>query len=204
MLYCSRKNRGFTLVEFIVSISIVVVILTVVVSNQSKYTDGAALANLADEVGLSLSQAQAYGIGVSSLGSSEFVGTYGLAFSLLAGNGANDSYVFFVDKDNSKHYGNSWSCPEDSECLNKFNISRGDIIDSICVVKTSGQDDCNIGRVDISFTRPSTEAYMVFFNSGGQSYNPGPGMKGARVIFRSPGGATRSVIVFRTGQISVQ
>lgn len=198
---------GFTLVELLVSLAIVSGILAIVVSNQSTYTDGAALVSLADEINSSISQAQAYGIGVKefSPGTGEFSASYGLSFSLLS-SGSNIAYLSFADRDDDKIYGGDWSCPIGgaSECLGKIDISRGNYIESLCVVRTSGADICNnVGRADISFARPNTETQIRFFNNVGNPFSPG-NIKGARVVLQSPGGLTRSVTVYSTGQVSVQ
>ena len=204
MLYRSKKSLGFTLIELLVSISIVSVILTVVVLNQSTYTDGAALTNLADEISSTISQAQAYGIGVKevSAGSSEFNASYGLAFSLL-GSGSNTAYIYFADLNGNKIYTGNWSC-DTAECLSKVNITRGNVIADICVIKTSGSDQCNSAeRADVSFARPNTEAQIKLFNNGGQPLNES-NLKGIRIELKSPRGLTRSVTVYTTGQISTQ
>ncbi len=207
MLRYSKYSRGFTILELLVSIGIVVAILTVVVSNQSKYTEGAALSNLADEIGLTISQAQAYGIGVRefSPGSNDFSASYGLTFSLL-GSGSNSAYLSFADRNGNKIYDGNWSCPVGgvSECLEKINISRGNYIESVCVVRTSGSDQCTeASRVDMSFLRPNTETQLTFFNNGGNVFSPA-NLKGVRIVLKSPSGLTRSVIVYQTGQVSVQ
>jgi|SRR3989344_1741859 len=211
MLYKFRDRRGFSLIEFLVSISIVTIILTVVISNQSTYTSGIALTNLADEVASSLSQAQSYGVGVREVivGSSEFSAAYGLTFSLL-GSGANDAYLYFADRDipgepGYKIYNGDWSCPTggSSECLAKNIISRGNYIFDLCATRSSGGDQCNMGRIDITFTRPKTEAQFSFLNNGGNPVNP-PNVTGAKIIFKSPNGATKSTTVYTTGQITVQ
>src|SRR3989344_1854050 len=206
MSHYFRNNRAFTLIELLVTITIVTVILTIVVLNQSTYTDTAALSNLADEIGLTVSQAQAYGIGVKefSPGTSNFSASYGLTFSLLS-TGSNKAYLSFADRDGNYIYGGDWSCPVGgaSECLSKSDISRGNYIESICIVRTAGADLCDVGRADIVFARPSTEDQTVFFNNGGQQYSPA-NIKGARIVLKSPHGSTRSVVVYETGQISVQ
>ena len=202
----SRNTQGFTLIELLITMSIAMVILTVVVLNQSKYTNENALSNLADQIGLTISQAQAYGVGVKevSAGSSEFSASYGLSLSLL-GSGSNTAYLFFADRNGDNIYGGDWTCPVGgvSECLEKFNISRGNYIQSLCVVYVSGADLCTVGRLDISFVRPSTEAQLRFFDVGGNAFAPA-NLKGARVVVQSPAGSTRSVVIYGTGQVSIQ
>jgi len=209
MSHYSKHSFGFTLVELMVSIAIVTVILTVIISNQSTYTDTAALAGLADEISLTISQAQVYSIGVKELstGSQVFSSSYGLSFSLLSGNsGSNVDYIYFADRNGDLVYSGDWLCatggPSD-ECLSKTNITRGNLIQSMCVVLVSGPDVCDVGRVDISFVRPDTEAQIKLFDLNGVAYPP-TSMKGAKIMLVSPKGATRSVSVFSTGQISEQ
>jgi len=202
----SQSERGFTLMELLVSISIVTVILTFVVMNQSTYNDTNALSNLSYQISSDIAQARAYGIGVKELspGSSEFTASYGLTFSLLS-SGDDKAYLSFADRNDNSIYDGNWSCPTggSSECLEKTDITRNNYMDSLCVVRSSGSDICNVGRVDITFVRPSTEAQIEFFNNGGESFNPS-GMIGAKIILNGPDSLTRSVIVYSTGQISVQ
>jgi len=202
MSHYFRNNSGFTLIELLVSIGIISTILTVVVLNQSTYTDSAALTNLADEISSTISQAQVYGIAVKevSTGSNTFNASYGLAFSLLPSD-SNKAYVYFADLDANAIYTGSWSCAT-AECLKKIDISRGNFIDKICIVKTSGSDQCNsASRTDISFARPNTEAQIKLFNNGGQPLNE-PNLKGVRIELKSPRGLVRSVTVYTTGQVS--
>ena len=198
-------NKGFTLPELLVSITIMLLILTVIVRSQSGYTDTLALTNSVDEIGLALSQAQAYGIAVRELtpGSSDFSASYGLAFSLLGPN-TNDAYISFADRNGNKIYDGDWSCPTGpgAECQVKNLISRNNRISSLCSVSSSGGDNCSVARVDVNFTRPNTQSRIAFFNNGGVQFNPGNSI-GARITLRSPAGVTRSVIIYQNGQISV-
>lgn len=202
-----KDSAGFSLIEFIVSIGIVLVILSIVVSNQSTYTDGIALSNLADEISSTISQAQTYGVGVRELTPGIFSAAYGLTFSLRSfPSGSNKDYIYFADKiPKNGIYDGDWSCPtgDSSECLLKTPILQNNIISDICVVRSVGADQCSVGRVDVSFTRPTPEPRLLFFNQGGESLNL-PNTIGARIELRSPAGAERSVTVYNTGQITAQ
>ncbi|MFZ2763837.1 MAG: type II secretion system protein, partial [Minisyncoccia bacterium] len=213
MFHHSRKNfglpagpvAGFTIVELLVSIGIISVILSVVLSSQSTYTEGVALSNLADEIGLTLSQKQAYGIGVREIlpGSSDFSVSYGLTFSLLD-SGSNTAYLSFADKNENNFYDGTWSCPVGgtSECLGKTDISRGNHIDSLCVIRLSEEDFCDVGRIDISFNRPSTESQIIFFDTGGNPLDLSDSI-GARILLKSPNDLDQTVTIYNTGQISI-
>lgn len=205
--YFKDYKKGFSLIELIVSLGVVLTILSVIVFNQSKYLDSAALSNLAQELGSNVFQTQAYGIAVKELtpGSSNFSTAYGVAVSILS-SGSPANYLLYADRNANKFYDGSWVCNTGgtSECLEKVELDRGNFIDSICAVRVSGADQCsNIGRVDISFVRPNTEAELTFFNTSGQLYIP-PNLKGVKIILKSPAGLTRSVTVYTSGQVSVE
>ncbi|MEX0919320.1 MAG: prepilin-type N-terminal cleavage/methylation domain-containing protein [Parcubacteria group bacterium] len=199
--------KGFTLTELVVTISIVVVILTIVVSGQSTYTDHASVVNLADEIGLTLAEAQAYGVGVRELtpGSEEFSAAFGLAFNIIDEE-VSTSYIFFADRNDNNRYDGGWSCPDTGECdeyLYQRVILGGSSISSLCIVRENDTEMCNVSRVDVVFVRPSTNARITFYNLGGDVSEP-DNAKGAKITLSSPRGTERDVVVYNTGQISVQ
>jgi len=194
----------------LVSLGIITLIATVVLSNQSKYTEGTHLTNQADEIGLQLSQAQIYGISVRefSPGSEEFDVSYGLSFN-ISSTGSNDAYIYFADRDSDNRYDSGWACPTDSnsECISKMFLTKGNTIavDGLCYVRTNNREQCNLGRIDISFLRPKTEAIIQVFNVAGNYMDPQPdNIVGAKINLISPNGLPRSIVVYKSGQISVQ
>ena len=206
----SRRRDGFTLLELLVSITIVTVILTVVILSQSKYTDGAALANLADDISARLSQAQAYGIGVVQLsyGVTDFSFSYGLTFNITS-SGSNMAYLYFADQNSNGIYDGNWSCAPQpnarpSECIEKVDITRGNYIESMCVIKSDGSPCIpgQVGRVDIHFNRPNTEANISIFGITGTLMNSSTDV-GVKIALKSPGGLSKTIVVYETGQISV-
>ncbi len=198
---------GFSLTELLVTLSIVGILMTILVSSQSGYTDAAGVAAVADDISINVSQAQAYGIAVRDrvAGSSNFTGSYGLTLSILA-TGSNKAYLAFGDLDGDFLYDGDWTCAIGSgfECLGKTLIPQGHYIEALCVIPNSGADVCNTtGRIDISFLRPDTDAHLIFFNMAGSPFIPS-GARGVRIMLKSPKGVSKSVAVYYNGQVSSQ
>ncbi len=209
ILQTNKKTPGFTLVEFLVSISIGLVILVGVVIGQSAFNDKAALKAVVNEISLSLRQAQIYGISVkeNTAGTNDFTGSYGLSFHAAYPS----TYVYFIDKQAPllTYDGSSFTtCANtgSTECLAINTISRGNkLVNPMCRIPTNGGAEvCDIGRADITFGRPSTDARIVYYSNTDGSIVSSTGYKGLRIKFTSPGGAIKSVVVYTTGQISVQ
>ncbi len=190
-------NKGFTLIELMVSIAIMVVITTVVVLNQSKLSEDIGLKNAVQDVSLSMRQAQVYGISVRETepGSNNFQYGYGLDFDITHPN----QYLSFYDKNLNGIYGGGWDCAG-PECLDVTDLMNNTSIKSICSMLSLSPltYDCSASRVDIIFRRPSTQA-LISFNGAGIAP-----VLGAKVVFQSETGKTRSLIVFASGNIVVE
>ena len=197
------------MVELIVSIAIMTVILTVVVSSQTNYTSGSSLSQAADDISLSLRQAQVYGISVNQLSGSFDTG-YGIEFRTDS-NGSNNAYILFADKKdiNGNYnylYDNNWNCDatdKTGECLQKTIFSNGNIIKEMCYIPISGGEEspCSVARADISFLRPLTDAHITLYTNVGFLLT---NVKGVRIRLRALDNTTKSIVVYTTGQISVQ
>ena len=177
-------NKGFTLVELLVSISIFTVITTMAVYNHSQFNGSVLLTNLAYEVGLSIHQAQFYGISVRQNAATAFDSGYGIHFDPASPT----SYILFEDKAG----GVSHARDAGDLDLQVFAISKGNKINKVCVNGTCGQL-----AVDITFLRPNPDAY---FTQGGSGSLIGGKVD---VCVKSPQGTARRVTVESTGQISI-
>lgn len=184
------------------------VILGTVIGGQAKYTDAAALKGLVNDVSLDVRQAQIYGISIreKSTGTQDFTGSYGLSFH----TGYPSSYVKFIDKAAPSGTYDAMSFASCAgfgsiECLGIIPITRGNtLVNPMCRIATSGAESCDVGRADIVFARPSTAAKIAFFSNADGSQYSSSGHIGLRIKFTSPKGITKSVVVYTSGQISVQ
>lgn len=217
--FLARRDKGFSSIELMVSIFIMVAISTVVFMNQKQFGAGAALRNIVNNLSLSLRQAQIYGISVKEFqtGShqaytiSSFTAGYGVYV-----NTASDpaSYINFTDRQRTVGasviapdglYSSSVSCPPagtgspPSECIDKVLLTGGHTITALCTIRV-GVEDCSNTRVDITFKRPAVEAKIIF--NGDETGSSG--LNVACIEVSSPEGKKNAVVVYTTGQISVR
>jgi len=180
--------KAFTLVELLVSIAIFTTITTIAVVNNSQFNSSVLLTNLAYEIGLSIRQAQVYGITVkqSSTNTAKFDSGYGIHFDLTADN---KSYKLFEDY---KAPGGSVDRTYGSGDIDIeiFRIQKGNYISGIYL------DSVSQTNVDITFIRPNPEASIKY---SGSAILYGK----AEICVKSPQGPARMVTVESTGQISV-
>ncbi len=199
--------KGFTLLELLVSIGIIGLITAVVVFNQKDFSDQVSLSNVANEIDLQIREAQVYGTSVREY-SGSFSNAYGVSFNIGNNGSSNSSFISFVDNQSvNGFYDSPGSCSpgSTSECLGRINLLRGNTITKICADKTGNPPSCspaNIGRVDITFLRPSPEAKIFFFNPGGNPFIPN--YDSVSIELTSPKGKKMNVKVYTSGQIAVQ
>ncbi|MEK7607723.1 MAG: prepilin-type N-terminal cleavage/methylation domain-containing protein [Patescibacteria group bacterium] len=184
-------SLGFTLVELLVSISIFTIITTIAVMNHAQFNSSILLTNLAYEIGLSIRQAQVYGITVkqSTTDSSKFDSGYGIHFDLSQVGGSGTTYKLFEDVNVGGLVDHVYSNVTDED-IEMFRIQKGNSISGIYV----NGDEASQPVVDISFIRPNPEAYIMV---SGTRYSK------AEICIKSPQGTKRKVVVEISGQISV-
>lgn len=189
--FLSNKTRaGFTLVELMVSISILAVISTIVFVNHTSFRNSISLTNLAYDIALSVREAQSYGL--NSRGDQ---GGFGFGYGVRFLSGNQTEYVTFVDLDGNKRTG-------PGEVLERHTLQEGNRITQICVNVIQGPslgEQCssvyNSVNVYITYKRPNPEP--VFIGSNGYSDS-------ATITISSPDGKTRDVFINQAGQITVQ
>ncbi len=193
------SNKGFTVVELLVVISIFTVITTALVIQQSNWNDKLQLNSKLYDLALLVRQAQIYSLGVrqDTLASGDnFNLGYGIHFE--ASN--NSSYIFFSDKNQNQKY-------DIGEDIQTYNLTNGITIDRFCgylgnsSTERCGPDAGNIETLDISFYRPEPKAIITLLNNGGNtssSVNPP-----AIIYLKTSEGTLASVRVETNGQISI-
>lgn len=212
---------GFTLIELMVVLGIVVLMSLIILVSSSRFNSAILLRSLAYQVGLSIREAQLYGVAVRkapALGDcaigpdSVFCASFGVHFPTPP----STRYVLFPDINNNAAY-------DDTDANGKLHVTEtftaqyGFTISNICV-PGSGSIQCStscpsplpptvtacavpttpaITSLDIAFRRPNPDA-VISVNG-----NPATRYAGALIEVSAPGGAKRSISVSLTGQIVI-
>jgi prepilin-type N-terminal cleavage/methylation domain-containing protein len=195
-------QSGFTLIEVLVSISIVSVIMLVTLWNYGTFLDNLALSAAGQEIATAIRQAQVYGLSVKevSVGGGQFNYAYGVHFDM------NDPshYIIFVDKNTvpNKIYDAGAGCGSgigNTECIEQGTLENGVTVSSV------GHHSCsssNIRIMDITFLRPNPDAVINSTDSGGSILCAS--QFDGEITLTSPNGNTEVITVQSTGQISLQ
>lgn len=245
-----RKAGGFTLIELMVTLAIFVMMTTVVLGNYPKFNNKIALEMLAQNMALSIREAQVYGISVraTNVNSSKLSPSYGMHFigptytSFAQTSGQNKrQYVLFSDGNgNKKFWENGFgyepgfveeqlTCTDPTnpanECVQVFNITGQSQVGLICTnlmqnltANSNGQytindpgthklQDCMadpVTHAEVLFQRPNPEAEITAFHSTSLTTQTSVNDIEIFVHSTSKAGQDRMIVIWSTGQISVQ
>lgn len=196
MNFFSKKkyaNKGFTLVELLVTMGIFTLLTSMTVANYRSVDNTLLLNALANKVALSVRQAQISGTATRQdvTGTGTFTNGYGINFT-------NNStrYIYFIDRGlpGNKRY-------DSGELLETYNLGGGFAITDICVNEKTGTPSCGLSRVDVTFIRPNPDATIqIEGNECGTEHH----CSDAEISFESLSGSVRKVVIWVTGQISIE
>jgi prepilin-type N-terminal cleavage/methylation domain-containing protein len=228
------STRGFTLYELLISFAIISIIAGIVLYNHRRFETDIEVTNLAYRMAVEIRQAQVYGISVRQHAGAGLLGfdvAYGVhfetdvndSFILFADGDGNGLYNPAVSE-------GSTDCPTDAgtECVEKFSIGRNNKIIGWCGILWSNTADvtqqCFVPNsqtdykfFDIKFKRPNPDAIFSWYKG---SYDEGStssafnracsdggvdkACNGYAICLESPQGRRKRVVVYETGQISVE
>jgi prepilin-type N-terminal cleavage/methylation domain-containing protein len=159
------KNRGFSLVELLVVVSIFVIITSVVLFNQNKFSSDISNSNAAYAVALQIRQAQVYGTLVNSNQNANFSSSYGVHLTRNASGGV-DNIVLFVDSNSNYTYDSG------EPIVNTYTPPEGNMITDVCVYPNPDShvngkcfSDQSINTADIVFKRPDPDAIINAYST---------------------------------------
>ncbi len=203
----SKKNqRGFTLIELIVSIFIITLVSGVIIFQYTKFDGQLLLKNLAFEVALSVRDAQQRGVTAQDTKVGATTYAYGVHFT----HAAPTQYIIFRDANNDRTY-------DAGEAVSTFTMSRGNSIKPLPSPLSSGRgglcagdrdsggifnrEECWISTLDVMFVRPNPDA---FFARTGTLPSPVGTISEVEItLINSRNTIERSVRITNTGQVSV-
>lgn len=194
-------QKGFTLIEMNIVVTIVVLISAVVLFGYREFSDRLSLSSAAQEIAIAIRESQAYGVSVRETGSGtqDFDNAYGIYFDI-----SNPTvYYLYADLNNDQKYDHTNDCV--GECISKQQIRNGIYVSQVCGTPFNGASSCPVNPsvigINISFLRPNPDAKIRFTNPGYAFF--GGLYKTGGIVLRSPLGNTVTINVENTGQISV-
>lgn len=185
-----RVQRGFTLIEMLVTISIILMVTSAVLLKQTSFTSITLLKSQALELSLDIRSAQQYGVSALADRPDSTV-AYGVYFDAQEPG----QYQLFLDANQNSLY-------DPGEELGVANILDDRFfLKEICI-----QGDCSSTRAaSVAFQRPNFDAVIGNTNHSGADYRLHGRTKVDIVLApKVDTNMTRAVTVYQTGQISMQ
>ncbi|MBU2104034.1 type II secretion system GspH family protein [Patescibacteria group bacterium] len=212
-----KLSRGFTLVEMLVVLAIIVIVTGIAINGQSSFNKTVILTDTAYTLAFSIREAQSLGLSSRYFGGFQNAG-YGVHFS----SGSLTSYILFADT-NPGIPGSSQGgiCPGHtvasgpearpgnctyelpSEGVRTSTFNRGFKISKFCgfdrALNSTRCSDTNLDSLNIVYLRPNTQSIITGKRSGAPM-----SLENATIYVASPdGGTERCVSVSKVGQVSV-
>ncbi|MFZ2167558.1 MAG: type II secretion system protein [Minisyncoccia bacterium] len=208
-------HRGFSLIELMVVLAIIITITGVVLTNQSSFNKSLILANTAYDVALSVRNAQTFGLSSRVISTATNVG-YGVNFDRATPN----KFTLFTDtyplpgavsnchpvSDPTAPNARPGDCAYESnqsEKVTEYVLGNNITITDICAYSSSSwscssSNGGNLSTLDIVFARPNSDAFM----SKNGVYSSSFPVTAACIVLSSAQGGARYVAVGLSGQIT--
>ena len=209
-------NRGFTVIELVVSIGIFAIMTALVVAKYGNFNQSTFLTDTAYDLALALHTAQNYGLSVKNVNGADnpFGLPYGIDFTTSASGfscgsvtASNKRIVLFADADPATPDGvcGASGSPNDLS-VTSYALTRGATIapytgvagNGLCAGSGSGCSFYAVNRLDVTYTRPNPEAKICVNGSNSPCYSY------AEISIIGTDGSVRTVAVRQNGQISVK
>jgi len=189
-----KNNKGFTIVELIVSIGIFAFMTALLLAKYGNFNQGVLLNNLAYDIALTIRNAQSYGLNVKSASrsSNEFLYPYGVYFDTSTGK--DTSFIFFTDRNSDGLYTESSNPATKDLIISKTSITRGS---KISTIYRDNNTNNSLTSLNITFKRPDPNAIIKANGATGTLY------PNAQIRVMAIDGTYRDINVSSVGQISV-
>lgn len=192
------KNRAFTLIEAVISVGIIVLVMAAILASYPKFTDSMSLHKAVQLLASNVRRAQVYGVSVKGTGESlpTFPG-YGVSFDL---NSSTNNYNLFADLNGDSYYGDV------SELVARYAVEGNSFIYQLRAEdERSGNCTDNltggVKRIDVIFKRPAPDIFLYAYDASNNKSSP---CNDVAIVLRSPRGGEKTLVIWRSGQISVK
>ncbi len=200
--------EGFTLLEMLVVLAIIMVVTLVAITSQNSFNKTLILSNTAFDIALSIRSAAAYGLGSRgvSLGTANANAPYGLNFV----TNTPTSYTLFADTMPNACAGQLPNCrigngvytASSDIRIESYSLNNGIRVSDMCVVSGSTKLCANSGQgigitsLDITFSRPNSDPIITANGASSPIYSS------ACIALTSPQGGFRYISVGTSGTIA--
>jgi len=184
-----KTTGGFSLIELIVTISLMTLITGIVMVKYSSFNNTVVLKSQAYEMALDIREAQVFG--VSTQGNA---GTYREAFGIYIDLNTPNQYLLFQDAVTS-----NFRYDSGEQVGELYTIDSRFVILSICTTVGAAAPNCLATNTSVSFKRPDFDAKISTTPSV-----TSPDRIDIQIAVANDTSTVRTVTVFPSGQISVQ
>ena len=204
----SNCRAGFTLVELMVVITIMLIITSISFYNYTAFRSQTLISSLAYDISLAIRQAQLYGVSgrgtdasitpISATSDlSGFTYAYGVSFDAINNP---TQFKIFADTNGDGFY---TAIPSD-ETVQTYALQAGTKISSVCVTSNSvcAAADTVRGPVAILFKRPESRI-LVSYTSGGVTHSEVLNMTVQITVQSSDHSLSKVITISPLGQISI-
>lgn len=193
--FLSNQNRGFGLIELIVSIGIMVFVMSIIMVKHSSFNGATLLRGQAYKVALAVRELQLLAISSTNVGVSHR-NVYGLVIKFT---GLGTTFGTFLDKNGNNYWDSATEDLEQQTLLDRrFEISR--------IKLMTGNVSADVSEFFVVFERPNFDA-RIFTGLNTEALSS---VTGVEIDIRVKGtsgngpGELRTIEITRTGQITVK
>lgn len=213
---CNLKaNFGFSLIELIIVVAIMMVVTSAVLFRQSKFSSDILITNMAYEVALSVRDAAVSGLSSRASSTISTRAGYGVHFAPDPGGRSRvTKFINFVDVSDvessavdvpSTSIFDYYYSEADGDIVDKtVELTQGQSIREYCAKSSNGQIDCGpVGDMELNivYARPDPDAHIT--TGVGTSMNTNQYSEAKILVESGLGDKCRTVSISASGLVSV-